>query len=415
MPKYRKMPESHGREILNDADIFWEWYQSRQFYLDLQTLFLGSGTNRTDVNTKIDRHQLFVSGESAGGFLAAYSWLSQPDLRIEALYMQYPMLRAYTRRSGEPYRGKVIPEHEVQEYAKVYCDHITALKALDKINPRTDSVPPEGMDMAYMFSSAKKEVIMNGKKTRISYWKWWFRQPDILERLEELVNRAQDTQAGVSAIVQEDAPVPGTAQRQTSQPTKAETETPTFTLPKANHAIPSYCPPMFISHGIEDTNCPAQDTQEFMRLVKQLFPEASIRLELRPEQAHGFDYTLDEWDLEQRWLLQLCIAIASAWIPGDAVETAAIRSCRPSPSPSEDVSLPDFPPGSGSIEGPTSASQSVTLRDTDSEGPGRGDSTEADRTLLTPDSAGLAGATPSSEDTSMCSHGGRSGNTRNEL
>lgn len=325
------MPECHGKEILNDVDIFWEWYQSPRFYSDLRNLLRETSDHGSDISVRIDRRQLLVSGDSAGGFLAAYSWLSQPYLRIKALYLQYPMLHAYTRHAVEPYRGKVISETEVQEFAELYCDHIMDLKALGKLTPRTDSTPPDGMDMAYILSSAKKEVVMAGQRLKISYWEWWFREPDILDRLETIANRHDDASQEPKDPGHVAAPrMAHRSERGSDGGTDGSTEVPHFYLPTANHPLPSYCPPVFITHGMLDTNCPYEDTLRFAALVKRLFPDACIRLVLRADQPHGFDYALDELDRENRWLLQLCMAVGSAWVPEDACETSAIGSCKES-------------------------------------------------------------------------------------
>jgi hypothetical protein len=236
------------------------------------------------------------------------------------------MLRAYTRNAGQPYRGVVIPESDVQEFAELYCDHVLDLKERGRLSPRTDSIPPEGMDMAYILSSAKKEVVIAGKTTKISYWKWWFRQPDILDRLEDLVYGVGNQNASFAEDDSMHAD-PGGPARTVLSDIK---QTDGFVLPRARHPRPSYCPAIFISHGMADVNCPYQDSVVFAALVKRLFPDAVVRLALRPDQVHGFDYTLDEWELEQRWLLQLCMGIASAWVPGDEEETSAVESCRES-------------------------------------------------------------------------------------
>jgi hypothetical protein len=242
------------------------------------------------------------------------------------------MVHAYTRHAGEPYRAKVVSEAEVQEFAELYCNHIMELKALGRLTPRTDSIPPEGMDMAYILSSAKKDVVMAGEKVKISYWKWWFREPDILDRLEDIANR-HDVASSRPRATGHAQEIPPISQRSPGEGASFEgvggtVEMSEFFLPTANHPRPSYCPPMFVTHGMADTNCPYEDTLEFVALVKRIFPDAAITLKLRAGQPHGFDYALHEWEVEQRWLLQLCMAIASAWVQRDTPEASVMKKCK---------------------------------------------------------------------------------------
>lgn len=285
MPEYRKMPESHGDEILKDVDTFWDWVQCSDFYADLSELF---------PKIVLQRGQPLVTGESAGGFLAVYSWLSQPDLRIKAMYLQYPMLRSYTRNAGNDYREVTISEQDVQKYAKIYCDHIKKLKEDGLIIPRMSESPPQGMDMAYVLSSAKKDVMYNGKPVSISYWTWWFQQLDILDRLREITGQLATA-------------TPTWSGKAKSPPSEV------FILPSARHKKPTYAPEIFISHGVEDKNCPIQDSRDFKELVEQLVEDAKIEIEEVLGAKHGFDYETDETEKDNDWLKKLMKSVGMAW------------------------------------------------------------------------------------------------------
>ncbi|KAF2276502.1 alpha/beta-hydrolase [Westerdykella ornata] len=268
-PRYRKMPDVHGKEILEDVDTFWAWYQGDEFSKDLSNAFIDLGAQKFNCMVQINKSQLLISGESAGGFLAAYSWLPQPSLQINALYMQYPMLCQYTRNAGNPYRGRAISKEDVQKLAKKHLRDIEKLEKAGQLQSRTASDPPEGMDMAYVFSSAKKTV--NGK--RISPWEYWFRELDILQRLDRIA--ANDTR----------------------------------------YPRPSYCPDTFISHGDQDTNCPLKDTSKpYQEKVLRMFPNAKVHIEVRADAAHAFDYDIDIKDKGTEWLLALYENIKEAWL-----------------------------------------------------------------------------------------------------
>lgn len=177
MPEYRKMPEATGRDIMADVDKFWEWFRDNErFYPDLLKVFQRikkpfGPSNPEEAISQIRRYRTLVSGESAGGFLAAYSWLSQPDLRFTAIYLQYPMLKAYTREPGQKYRDKEFDPKVVKEAIKKCQTEIENLKQSGKFIPRVNSDPPEGMDMAFASSTSKTKV--NG--VTMSVWTSWFK------------------------------------------------------------------------------------------------------------------------------------------------------------------------------------------------------------------------------------------------
>lgn len=276
IPEYRKMPESNGFEILEDIDFFWNWYHN----VDLPKVVEQRVGRNIGLKQRLRGDQLLISGESAGGFLAAYSWLSQPKLRIKAMYLQYPMLAAYTRDDVYDYRKKKFTKSEVQGLAQKYYNHHQKLKKNPGLPPRVSSIPPEGMDMAWLFSTGKIKVDVNGKTEEISYWKHIFQAPDILDRMRELVAKS----------------------------------------PMSNHPRPAYCPALFISHGTEDTNCPRQDSQEFVDMVKRLFSSIEIDCGIQgrdsKEASHAFDYFLDEGKAENKWLGELVNRIGKAWTIG---------------------------------------------------------------------------------------------------
>ncbi|KAK9323822.1 Alpha/Beta hydrolase protein [Lipomyces orientalis] len=79
-PDYRLIPESTGADINADVADFWTWV-----HRDLPSFLysLGSGIS-------VDTEKVLVVGESAGGYLAIQSALSQPC--ISAAIAAYPMI-----------------------------------------------------------------------------------------------------------------------------------------------------------------------------------------------------------------------------------------------------------------------------------------------------------------------------------
>ncbi|TVY89911.1 Methylphloroacetophenone synthase, partial [Lachnellula willkommii] len=79
-PNYRLFPESSGLEILSDIRDFWAWIQN-----DLPAYLKNVGSEVTP-----DFSKVLAFGESAGGYLAIMSGLTQPDL-VSAVVAAYPV------------------------------------------------------------------------------------------------------------------------------------------------------------------------------------------------------------------------------------------------------------------------------------------------------------------------------------
>lgn len=79
-PNHRLFPESTGLEILSDIRDFWTWIQH-----DLPAYLKSVGSEVTP-----DYSKVLAFGESAGGYLAIMSGLTQPDL-VNAVIAAYPM------------------------------------------------------------------------------------------------------------------------------------------------------------------------------------------------------------------------------------------------------------------------------------------------------------------------------------
>ncbi|KAK9374658.1 Alpha/Beta hydrolase protein [Lipomyces chichibuensis] len=108
-PDYRLLPESSGADIIEDVSDFWVWLR-RDFPTFLSSS--GSGVN-------VDLEKVLVVGESAGGYLAIQSALSQP--KISAAIAAYPMIDLksdfYTKLFVKPiFGGPMLPPNIIDEH-----------------------------------------------------------------------------------------------------------------------------------------------------------------------------------------------------------------------------------------------------------------------------------------------------------
>lgn len=79
---YRLMPEATGLEILQDLADFWTWiHRNSADYI-----------NRINPAIQIDLDRILCSGESAGGWLAIQSAVTQPYGSIRAFIPSYPLV-----------------------------------------------------------------------------------------------------------------------------------------------------------------------------------------------------------------------------------------------------------------------------------------------------------------------------------
>jgi acetyl esterase/lipase len=77
---YRLLPGASGLDILEDMNDFFAW------------IFNGGMDRHLETGISADLSDVLVSGESAGGWLAIQSALTQRTLRIKAIVAHYPMI-----------------------------------------------------------------------------------------------------------------------------------------------------------------------------------------------------------------------------------------------------------------------------------------------------------------------------------
>ncbi|PSN60449.1 alpha/beta-hydrolase [Corynespora cassiicola Philippines] len=168
-PDHRLLPEHDGNDIIRDIQYFWKHVQSDQFRQELRDTILDYFPDDKIVNFNWER--VLVSGDSAGGFLAAYSALhlmgKGSHLKIKAAYLQYPML-GYYKRSFPTWNGyKWVPADEVQELLRTVLDSPTNFKTLDpKIRENLNSYRETASGLQLIEKNVPKEI-----KVAVCEWK----------------------------------------------------------------------------------------------------------------------------------------------------------------------------------------------------------------------------------------------------
>jgi acetyl esterase/lipase len=132
-PDYRLLPESNGLEIMSDLSDFWTW-----LHKDLKGYLRSLGTSITPNLNKV-----MAYGESAGGYLAVQSALTQPDL-VKAVIAAFPMLECDAPWYSEKAPGK--SPFGAPEVSKTFLDKHMA--DLPKGTIATAGYPPARIPLA---------------------------------------------------------------------------------------------------------------------------------------------------------------------------------------------------------------------------------------------------------------------------
>jgi predicted esterase len=163
------MPEADGHEINDDIDTFWNsWFSNGRF-----STFLKVNTRNTNINYEIDYERILLSGDSSGAIPVMHTWLTQPDLGIKAIYLQYPLLHHYSRTCGE---GKIniggveITVDDMNKYMASYKDELERLISGDICPIRSASRSPEG-------------ALMNNYLPICNRWKYAYNCDSVAERI----------------------------------------------------------------------------------------------------------------------------------------------------------------------------------------------------------------------------------------
>ncbi|TAQ90289.1 hypothetical protein B7494_g1365 [Chlorociboria aeruginascens] len=122
---YRLMPEATGQDLLHDVSDFWTWLRQ-----DLQA-HLAPGI-------VADHSKTIAYGESAGGYLAIHSGLTQPVGAVKAVIATYPIIDCDAKYEKPIFGAPALPPHILANF----------LASLVPGKIVTSAKPPKRMDLA---------------------------------------------------------------------------------------------------------------------------------------------------------------------------------------------------------------------------------------------------------------------------
>ncbi|KAJ4383609.1 hypothetical protein N0V86_001664 [Didymella sp. IMI 355093] len=134
-PNYRLVPEHTGADILEDLNDFWTWLLngSLKQYLTSQ-----------NVDLELDFEHILASGDSAGGYMALMSGLTQPKGTIRTVLAQYPMTDSLRREPSETFVDQPAPPASLLDG---YLENIISGVVM------SSCIPPARMDLSYVLSA----------------------------------------------------------------------------------------------------------------------------------------------------------------------------------------------------------------------------------------------------------------------
>lgn len=208
-PDYRLLPEAAGvEEVLDDIDDLWKWIA--------QTL---PSIVSMEHGIEVDLGRIFVTGDSAGGYLALQSGLSHSqskDLRIRAVVPAFPMLDLRAPHFTKDYNKFIF---DLPQISSSFIDEKVAFWRDASERPiKTNARMGDGGDRE-KFCIA---VVQRG-------------------RFIEFFGRDKDSSPGKRRVHPEDRVQDG-----------------------------QKLPPTFMYHGMEDSAVPVGGTEKFVKLAKNL-------------------------------------------------------------------------------------------------------------------------------------------------
>ena len=150
-PNYRFVPEHSGADILEDLSDFWTWFNKGSVSDFLVSHRKGGGI-------ELDYEKTLVSGESAGGYMALMSGLTQPRGSIKAILAEFPMTN-YLRieKSDMYFDAPSPPESELAE-------HISTIKPGVVVS---SGWPPARLSLNYLLAAYGHYLTYFGKDEKM--------------------------------------------------------------------------------------------------------------------------------------------------------------------------------------------------------------------------------------------------------
>jgi hypothetical protein len=250
------MPWFTGGDITDAMYTFWRYIYSVEFRADLHKLHPDLKVRLTDIS---------VSGDSAGAWLAMYSYLTalkpnpelgQEDLLpIRVVYLQYPMLRHYKRdrpAEGWNYLDHLLDDDVHAEYGQkleeAWKEWRSTLVEEDEIPHNIDirrPWAPLGMSAGNLSSSYN------------NLWEDMFRNNN--PHMDDIIQRLEKVEARVPRVQVTD---------------------------------------FYIYHGKQDVNCKVEESRTAKRLLMEKcgVKEENVHLWEMEGLAHGFDHNMSVKD-----------------------------------------------------------------------------------------------------------------------
>lgn len=253
------MPEDRGPDIYQDIDNWWKFFASKECDKWVESCL--KNQKMESCIAKLSKKNLLVSGESAGGLLAVYSWLCSPRADIRALYLQYPVLNYYKKdmpKDFVSYMGLQIAVSEIPIRLEAVLEAVDKQRAEDRLASRSDTKPPIGMLAAPLLSTLDR-------------WKERFQAKDAPGLLDSLMEAGQK---------------------------------------------PVSYPHIYIIHGTKDPAVPIDNTRDFVKKLNDAFKKWKYtgQLELMEVEGegHAFDYVVKGKNFEGQ-ITSLMQSVTDAW------------------------------------------------------------------------------------------------------
>ncbi|KAL1798244.1 hypothetical protein ACET3X_002281 [Alternaria dauci] len=296
-PDYPLGPEGNYKDIVNCLRDFLDWYKEDVcFEPEIKKWTEWVYARRPSTKFTIDKDRIYVEGESAGGQAAVTAlWLNAakggPNLHIDVALLRYPMIAHYKRpwdKCAGPdgtvhYMGIKFTKEQVSEREAKIKRCIEWLEEHGVIPTCSARWPASGMAFAFILSVTEK-------------WQEYFQRQHTFLKAERVESDYMDGIERASA--------------------------------SEDSVLHDLLPHIYIFHGWNDSNCPVEDTEEFVRILKTEYPDryadgndgtenenlqldivkklgvkqtgspdGSVTRELDSDKlGHGFDYWLDEKD-----------------------------------------------------------------------------------------------------------------------
>lgn len=254
---YPRFPLADINDINRAIADFWMWFYSSDSTVACERHVAG---------LKLDQKKLVLSGESAGGYAAAYSVIyPHKNLHVTTLVVRYAMLSIYLRLDHEKreaqYMGENITKEAVQKTSEDIWNYVKKIREGMKekgLLGRSDEgvyadilerrSPPYGMCSAFISSWCDT-------------WKRFFGSSSNNEQLPDLLTQFMEMNKNGQKTTLESAP------------------------------------DLFIYHGQDDINVDVEDSKTFVREWERFFSQFTdrkITCEWVAGARHGFDYVLND-------------------------------------------------------------------------------------------------------------------------